>query len=143
MEAPTMAGYGSATDLAPQDAYRPLLGASWPELARRYLQEHTALTISQEAVGAVVRLKVSALGKRSSSVMRSCQGSCLAVLPSSPAKGGAVEVTVRRHAVGVFLDASDDYTGGVASVVTHCCCQGLCLTSSLHVLYLLQIQALM
>lgn len=58
MEAPTMAGYGSATDLAPQDAYRPLLGASWPELARRYLQEHTALTISQEAVDAVVRLKV-------------------------------------------------------------------------------------
>ena len=57
MEAPTMAGYGSATDLAPQDAYRPLLGASWPELARRYLQEHGALTISQDAVDAAVRLK--------------------------------------------------------------------------------------
>ena len=61
MEAPTMAGYGSATDLAPQDAYRPLLGASWPELARRYLQEHSALTISQEAVDAVVRLKAGHL----------------------------------------------------------------------------------
>ena len=58
MEAPTMAGYGSATDLAPQDAYRPLLGASWPELARRYLQDHGSLTISQEAVDAVLRLKV-------------------------------------------------------------------------------------
>ena len=58
MEAPTMAGYGSATDLAPQDAYRPLLGASWPELTRRYLQDHTSLIISQDAVEAVVRLKV-------------------------------------------------------------------------------------
>lgn len=57
MEAPTMAGYGSATDLAPQDAYRPLLGASWPELARRYLQEQGALTISQDAVEAALRLK--------------------------------------------------------------------------------------
>ena len=61
MEAPTMAGYGSATDLAPQDAYRPLLGASWPELACRYLQEQGALTISQEAVDAVVRLKAGFL----------------------------------------------------------------------------------
>ena len=58
MEAPTMAGYGSATDLAPQDAFRPLLGASWPELARRYLQEHGPLTVSQDAVEAVLRLKV-------------------------------------------------------------------------------------
>ena len=58
MEAPTMAGYGSATDSAPQDAYRPLLAASWPELARRYLQEHAALTIGQDAVDAVNRLKV-------------------------------------------------------------------------------------
>ena len=38
MEAPTMAGYGSATDMAPADSYKPLLGAAWPELARRYLQ---------------------------------------------------------------------------------------------------------
>ena len=52
-----MAGYGSATDLAPQDAYRPLLGASWPELARRYLQEQSVLTISQDAVEAALRLK--------------------------------------------------------------------------------------
>ncbi len=58
MEAPTMAGYGSAVDLAPQDAFRPLLGASWPELARRYLQEHGPLTVSQDAVEAVLRLKV-------------------------------------------------------------------------------------
>ena len=58
MEAPTMAGYGSATDLAPQDAFRPLLGASWPELARRYLQDHGSLTVSQDAVEAVLRLKV-------------------------------------------------------------------------------------
>lgn len=53
-----MAGYGSAVDLAPQDAFRPLLGASWPELARRYLQEHGPLTVSQDAVDAVLRLKV-------------------------------------------------------------------------------------
>ncbi|DBA80727.1 hypothetical protein WJX77_005653 [Trebouxia sp. C0004] len=59
MEAPTMAGYGSATDLAPQDAFRPLLGASWPELARRYLQDHGPLTVSQDAVEAVLRLKVT------------------------------------------------------------------------------------
>ena len=58
MEAPTMAGYGSAADLAPQDAFRPLLGASWPELARRYLQEHGPLTVSQDVVEAVLRLKV-------------------------------------------------------------------------------------
>ncbi len=58
MEAPTMAGYGSAADLAPQDAFRPLLGASWPELARLYLQEHGPLTVSQDAVEAVLRLKV-------------------------------------------------------------------------------------
>ena len=58
MEAPTMAGYGSAVDLTPQDAFRPLLGASWPELARRYLQEHGPLTVSQDAVEAVLRLKV-------------------------------------------------------------------------------------
>ncbi len=58
MEAPTMAGYGSAADLAPQDAFRPLLGASWPELARRYLQDHGPLTVSQDAVEAVLRLKV-------------------------------------------------------------------------------------
>lgn len=58
MEAPTMAGYGSAVDLAPQDAFRPLLGASWPELARRYLQDHGPLTVSQDAVEAVLRLKV-------------------------------------------------------------------------------------
>ncbi|KAL3145939.1 hypothetical protein ABBQ38_015299 [Trebouxia sp. C0009 RCD-2024] len=57
MEAPTMAGYGSATDLAPQDAYRPLLGASWPELARRYLQDQSVLTISQDAVQAALNLK--------------------------------------------------------------------------------------
>lgn len=87
MEAPTMAGYGSATDLAPQDAYRPLLGASWPELARRYLQEHTALTISQEAVDAVVRLKVGLPRKRSSCVPHVCfailtgiQFGCVALL---------------------------------------------------------------
>lgn len=60
MEAPTMAGYGSATDLAPVDSYRPLLGAAWPELARRYLQEHAALSIGEDAVEAVLRLKVSA-----------------------------------------------------------------------------------
>lgn len=65
MEAPTMAGYGSATDLAPQDAYRPLLGASWPELARRYLQDHGPLTVSQEAVDAVLRLKVLKLASDS------------------------------------------------------------------------------
>ncbi|KAL0046805.1 hypothetical protein WJX82_010406 [Trebouxia sp. C0006] len=59
MEAPTMAGYGSAVDLTPQDAFRPLLGASWPELARRYLQEHGPLTVSQDAVEAVLRLKVT------------------------------------------------------------------------------------
>ncbi|KAL3155854.1 hypothetical protein ABBQ32_012863 [Trebouxia sp. C0010 RCD-2024] len=59
MEAPTMAGYGSATDLAPQDAYRPLLGASWPELARRYLQDQSVLTISQDAVQAALNLKVT------------------------------------------------------------------------------------
>ncbi|KAL0037828.1 hypothetical protein WJX79_000733 [Trebouxia sp. C0005] len=59
MEAPTMAGYGSAVDLAPQDAFRPLLGASWPELARRYLQDHGPLTVSQDAVEAVLRLKVT------------------------------------------------------------------------------------
>ena len=57
MEAPTMAGYGSAADLAPQDAYRPLLGASWPELARRYLQDQGVLTISQDAVQAALNLK--------------------------------------------------------------------------------------
>lgn len=58
MEAPTMAGYGSATDLAPVDSYKPLLGAAWPELARRYLQEHGALNIGEDAVEAVLRLKV-------------------------------------------------------------------------------------
>ena len=68
MEAPTMAGYGSATDLAPQDAYRPLLGASWPELARRYLQDHSSLVISAEAVEAVRRLKVRCISFSPSSV---------------------------------------------------------------------------
>lgn len=59
MEAPTMAGYGSATDLAPVDSYKPLLGAAWPELARRYLQEHAALSIGEDAVDAALRLKVA------------------------------------------------------------------------------------
>ena len=59
MEAPTMAGYGSATDLAPVDSYKPLLGAAWPELARRYLQEHAALSIGEDAVEAALRLKVA------------------------------------------------------------------------------------
>lgn len=58
MEAPTMAGYGSATDLAPVDSYKPLLGAAWPELARRYLQELGTLNIGEDAVEAVLRLKV-------------------------------------------------------------------------------------
>ena len=75
MEAPTMAGYGSATDLAPQDAYRPLLGASWAELARRYLQEHAALTIGQDAVDAVNRLKVA---------VQTCPALPLPALPCLP-----------------------------------------------------------
>lgn len=105
MEAPTMAGYGSATDVAPQDAYRPLLGASWPELARRYLQEHTVLTISQDAVDAVVRLKVGAPGKTlikcspCSAILRGIAFGCVTLLQDR----GAVEVIVSRHAVGVFF----------------------------------------
>ena len=63
MEAPTMAGYGSATDLAPADSYKPLLGAAWPELARRYLQEPGPLGIGQDAVEAALRLKVSCRGQ--------------------------------------------------------------------------------
>ena len=82
MEAPTMAGYGSATDLAPQDAYRPLLGASWPELACRYLQEHSALTISQEAVDAVVRLKAN--------ISRTAFVACTPCLADSLGRGGSL-----------------------------------------------------
>lgn len=91
MEAPTMAGYGSATDLAPQDAYRPLLGASWPELARRYLQEHGALTVSQDAVDAVLRLKAGVLHNNTMGVshihLYRRQG---LYLPSSPLAHGVL-----------------------------------------------------
>ncbi|KAK9824314.1 hypothetical protein WJX72_009375 [[Myrmecia] bisecta] len=59
MEAPTMEGYGSAADLAPQEAYRPLLGVTWPEMVRICLENHDGHRISPEVSAAMKRLKAA------------------------------------------------------------------------------------
>ncbi|KAK9832062.1 hypothetical protein WJX81_003439 [Elliptochloris bilobata] len=55
-EAPTLAGYGAAADLAPQDVYRPLLGTTWPELVRARLGATGDLALGGPAAAAAAAL---------------------------------------------------------------------------------------
>jgi hypothetical protein len=57
LEAPTLAGYGSAAALAPQEAYKPLLGVTWPELVRHFLEVHPSPMLGQDAAEALNALR--------------------------------------------------------------------------------------
>ncbi|KAK9840515.1 hypothetical protein WJX84_003514, partial [Apatococcus fuscideae] len=56
LELATLPGYGPAADLAPSDAYRPLLGLSWPALVHNALQQHAASITQPTAIAAVAQL---------------------------------------------------------------------------------------
>ncbi|KAK9837057.1 hypothetical protein WJX84_002033 [Apatococcus fuscideae] len=59
LELATLPGYGAAADLAPSEAYRPLLGLSWPALVQNALLLHSSSVTQPTAIQALAQLKVA------------------------------------------------------------------------------------